>query len=85
MLRNVHYILELGKHMSTTSDRLAEQALEVKNDLQEMGQTVRDAAREKLGDVGEKAAEYYEQGATGSTASRVPASNSSGSGRCGRS
>ena len=63
MLCNVHYILEMGKQqMSTTSDRLAEQALEVKNDLQEMGQTVRDAAQEKLGHVGEKAAEYYEQG-----------------------
>ena len=48
--------------MSTTSDRLAEQALEVKNDLQEMGQTVRDAAQERLDQVGEKATEYLQQG-----------------------
>jgi ElaB/YqjD/DUF883 family membrane-anchored ribosome-binding protein len=48
--------------MSTTSDRLGKQAMEVKKDLQEMGGTVRDAAQEKLGQVGEKAAEYCEQG-----------------------
>ena len=48
--------------MSTTIDRLEDQAMEVKQDLQEMGQTVRDAAQEKLGQVGEKASEYYEQG-----------------------
>ena len=48
--------------MSTTIDRLEDQAMEVKQDLQEMGQTVRDAAQEKLGQVGERASEYYEQG-----------------------
>ena len=48
--------------MSTTSDRLGKQAKEVTEDLQEMGGTVRDAAQEKLGQVGEKASEYYEQG-----------------------
>ena len=48
--------------MSTTSDRLGNQAMEVKQDLLDMGQTVRDAAQEKLGQVGEKASEYYEQG-----------------------
>jgi ElaB/YqjD/DUF883 family membrane-anchored ribosome-binding protein len=48
--------------MSTTSDRLGKQAMEVKKDLQEMGGTVRDAAQEKLGQVGEKASEYCEQG-----------------------
>lgn len=48
--------------MSTTTDRLADQAKEVKKDLQEMGQTVRDAAQEKIGQVGEKASEYYDGG-----------------------
>jgi ElaB/YqjD/DUF883 family membrane-anchored ribosome-binding protein len=51
--------------MSTTSDRLGSQAMEVKKDLQEMGQTVRDAAQEQLNQVGEKASEYYEQGRDG--------------------
>lgn len=48
--------------MSTMTDRLADQAKEVKRDLQEMGQTVRDAAQEKIGQVGEKASEYYDEG-----------------------
>ena len=48
--------------MSTTSDRLGKQAKEVTENFQEMGDTVRDAARKKLGQVGEKAAEYYDQG-----------------------
>ena len=48
--------------MSTTSDRLGKQAVEVTNDLQEMGGIVRDAAQEKLGQVRENASEYYEQG-----------------------
>ena len=47
--------------MSNTSDQLGKQAKEVTEDLQEMGETVRDAAQEKLGQVGEKAAEYCEQ------------------------
>jgi ElaB/YqjD/DUF883 family membrane-anchored ribosome-binding protein len=48
--------------MSTTSDELGKQAKEVTEDLQKMGETVRDAAQEKLGQVGKKATEYCEQG-----------------------
>ena len=48
--------------MSTASDRLGNQAMEVKKDLQEMGQTVRDAAQEKLGQLREHASGYYQQG-----------------------
>ncbi len=48
--------------MSTTSDRLGAQAKEVSKDLREMGDTVRDAAQEKLGQVRENATEIYEQG-----------------------
>ena len=48
--------------MSTTSNRLRKQAKKVTEDLQEMGGTVRDAAQEKLGQVGETVSEYYEQG-----------------------
>ena len=48
--------------MSTTSDQLGKQAMEVTKDLQEMGGIVRDAAQEKLGQVRENASEYYEQG-----------------------
>jgi ElaB/YqjD/DUF883 family membrane-anchored ribosome-binding protein len=48
--------------MSSTSDRLGKQAMDVKKDLQEMGETVRDAAQEKLGQVGGKASECCEQG-----------------------
>ena len=48
--------------MSTTTDRLGKQAIEVKNDIQAMGGTVRDAAQETLGQMGEKASEYCEQG-----------------------
>jgi ElaB/YqjD/DUF883 family membrane-anchored ribosome-binding protein len=50
------------KNMSTATNRLGKQAMAVKKDLQKMGGTVRDAAQEKLGQVGEEAAEYYEQG-----------------------
>jgi ElaB/YqjD/DUF883 family membrane-anchored ribosome-binding protein len=50
--------------MSTTSERLGNQASEVKKDLQEMGETVRHAAQEKLGHVGERASAYCEQGRT---------------------
>jgi len=45
----------------STSD-LGNQALEVKQDLQEMGETVRDAAQEKLGQMGARASAYCEQG-----------------------
>ena len=48
--------------MSTVSDRLGKQAKEVTEDLQEMGGTIRDAAREKLEEMGDKAAEYCERG-----------------------
>ena len=48
--------------MSTTSKQLGAQAKEVTDDIQALGGTVRDAAQEKLGQVGEKAVEYYEQG-----------------------
>ena len=44
------------------SDRLREQARAVRKDLQAMGGTVRDAAEEKLGQIGENASELYEQG-----------------------
>ena len=48
--------------MSTTTDRLGKQAGEVKNDIQAMGGAVRDAAQETLGQMGERASEYCEQG-----------------------
>jgi ElaB/YqjD/DUF883 family membrane-anchored ribosome-binding protein len=48
--------------MSTTSDQLGKQVKEVTEDLQKIGGTVRDAAQEKLGQVGEKASQYCEQG-----------------------
>ena len=48
--------------MSTSSDRFGKQALDVKKDLQEMGETVKEAAQEQLGQVREKASEYCEQG-----------------------
>ena len=48
--------------MSTTTNRLGSKVTKVKEDLQEVGGTVRNAAQEKLGEAGEKAAEYCEQG-----------------------
>ena len=48
--------------MSTTSNRLGKQATEVKKDLAEMGETVSDAAQEKLAQVGQQASECCEQG-----------------------
>jgi ElaB/YqjD/DUF883 family membrane-anchored ribosome-binding protein len=50
-----------GKHMSTTSDQLKKQAKNVTEGFEEMGETVRDAVQEKLGQVRENASEYYEQ------------------------
>ena len=47
-------------------------------DVLEMGGTVRDAAQEKLGQVGERAAEYCKQGRDKVQVPRVPVSNSSG-------
>ena len=48
--------------MSKTSDQLGKQAKEVTEDLRAMGETVRDVAQEKLGQVGERASECCEQG-----------------------
>jgi ElaB/YqjD/DUF883 family membrane-anchored ribosome-binding protein len=48
--------------MSTATNRLGNKVAKVKEDLQEVGGTVRNAAREKLGQVDEKASKYYEQG-----------------------
>ena len=48
--------------MSKTTDQLGKQAKEVTEDLREMGETVRDAAQEKLGQVGERASECCAQG-----------------------
>jgi len=47
--------------MSTTRDQLNKQVKEVTEDLQEMGETVKEAAQETLKQVGDKAAEYGEQ------------------------
>ncbi|HLA83289.1 MAG TPA: hypothetical protein VJL29_00730 [Thermoguttaceae bacterium] len=46
--------------MSTKSDPLGKQAKEVAEDLQTMGETVRGAAQEQLGQVRDKALEYGE-------------------------
>jgi ElaB/YqjD/DUF883 family membrane-anchored ribosome-binding protein len=48
--------------MHSTTEQLGQQAKEVTEDVRQMGETVRDAAREKLDQVGEKASEYYAQG-----------------------
>ncbi len=48
--------------MSTTNERLGQQAMEVTKDLQEMGGIVRDAAQEKLGQLRTNVSEQYEQG-----------------------
>ena len=47
--------------MSNTTDQFGQQAKEVTDDLLGMGATVRDAAQEKLGQVGEKAAASFAQ------------------------
>ena len=47
--------------MASTSDQLGKQAKEVTEDLREMGETLRDAAREKLGQVGARASQCCEQ------------------------
>ncbi len=47
--------------MSTTSDRLGEQAKVVTKDLQQMGDIARDAAREKVEELRENASGYYQQ------------------------
>jgi len=48
--------------MPTTSDRLAKQARELSNDVQDFGAIAKDAAQEKLGQLREDASEYYERG-----------------------
>jgi len=48
--------------MSTATNRLGSKVAKVKEDLQEVGGTVKNAAQEKLGQVRKKAAEYGEQG-----------------------
>ncbi len=47
--------------MASTSDQLGKQAKEVTEDLREMGETLRIAAREKLGQVGARASQCCEQ------------------------
>ena len=48
--------------MSTKADQLGHQAKEVTEHLQKLGGTVRDAAEVRIEQVGERAAEYCEQG-----------------------
>jgi ElaB/YqjD/DUF883 family membrane-anchored ribosome-binding protein len=48
--------------MSTASERLGNQADKVKHDLEEMGANLKDAAQEKVGQVGQQAADYCQQG-----------------------
>ncbi len=48
--------------MSTTRDQLGDDAKEVIEDLQNMGRAVSDAAQEKLGQAGDRAAECCQQG-----------------------
>lgn len=48
--------------MSTTSEGLGEQAKEVTEDVRKMGETVRDAAQEKLEQAGDMAVECCRQG-----------------------
>lgn len=48
--------------MSTTSDPLSEQAKEVTEDVQHLGETVRDAVQEKLRTMAGRAAQQCEQG-----------------------
>jgi len=48
--------------MSTKSNQLGRQARDVAEDVQSMGETVKDGAQETLEQAADKAAEYYEQG-----------------------
>ena len=48
--------------MSTTSERLGKQATAMKKDLEEMSETARAAAQEKLARVSEKASEVCADG-----------------------
>jgi ElaB/YqjD/DUF883 family membrane-anchored ribosome-binding protein len=51
-----------GNRMSTTSERLEERAKATKKDFEEMSETARAAAQEKLAQVGEKASEVCADG-----------------------
>jgi ElaB/YqjD/DUF883 family membrane-anchored ribosome-binding protein len=46
--------------MSTTNDRLVEQAKEVAKDVKQMGEIVRDAAQDKLGQLHANASDHCE-------------------------
>ena len=48
--------------LQPATDRLCEQAREVTQELQEMGNTASDAVRENLGKLQDEVSEYYEQG-----------------------
>jgi ElaB/YqjD/DUF883 family membrane-anchored ribosome-binding protein len=48
--------------MSTTSERLGKQATAMTKDLEEMSETARAAAQEKLAQVGERASELCAEG-----------------------
>jgi ElaB/YqjD/DUF883 family membrane-anchored ribosome-binding protein len=61
--RAISHFYSIRKNiMSTTSNQLGKQANDVTEDIRKMGQTVRDATKEKLEQVSDTAAEYYEQG-----------------------
>ena len=77
-LSELREFLTMRKTMSNTTG----QQHKVTEDLQKMGGAVRDAAQEKLGQVGEKAAESLRsRRKTRSTAWPAPASNTSASSR----
>lgn len=46
----------------SASDRLGRQSREMTKDLKEMGSTAKEAAQEKIGQLGDKVSEYYDQG-----------------------
>jgi ElaB/YqjD/DUF883 family membrane-anchored ribosome-binding protein len=48
--------------VASAVDRLGTQASQVTHDLQEMGERAKDFTQEKLGQLGDKASEYYAQG-----------------------
>ena len=48
--------------MSTTTDRLAKQAMQLSKDLRELGTAAKDVAQEKVGQLRDDASERIEQG-----------------------
>ena len=56
------HVLWKGTYMSATTNRLAKQAKEVSEDVQEMGSIAKDVAQEKLGQLREDVSERCEQG-----------------------